>query len=820
MQYDFPVIVLTTVICTVALFTSIYLLDRISITTRKVWLSVAGIATGFGIWATYFIAMLTYSPRIQNSYNTTLVLVSLSAAILLAILSFAVTSGLPQRLGREKGGLLVGCGIAIMHYSGMAAFEVPGRILWNPSMMVISIVLGSLFSTFALPTELRKKTHRTITSGTLLLTLVICNHHFAAMATADLIQDQSITVSTNATPVYWLAITVTIACLLIFLLTLIVFTLNVWNLHLATREMEHLNSLANAAFEGLLVYEDGVITMANTSLAKLAGCSAEELTHRDLSLIFPDAMARNWLEEKPCIALKTMLHPLSGEDSIVVEATSRSVIYARKLQKIVAIRDLRDHIKAERDIHYLFNHDTLTGLINRKAFNQELEKLLQDHGANGRLCGKHLAVLCLDLDRFKEVNDLFGHAAGDGLLQTVARRAQQTLRSDQLMARLGGDEFAIIAPGLSDPQQAERIAQKLFSVFADANRSASTSCATISINIGIAIFPQHGHNSPSIMRCAAKALCQAKADGRGVYRFFDVTLDQQMRDRQRLEHDLRLAIANQELSLVYQPLVQTKSREVVGFETLLRWKHQKRGLVPPSVFIPIAEECGQILQIGEWVLHQACKEASSWKRHLNIAVNVSAVQLHSPQFVQITREILKQTKLPPSRLELEITETALIRDPDIALSTIRQLKEIGVRIAMDDFGTGYSSLSHLLTFPFDKIKIDGSFIKSVHVNPRAATIVRAVLELGRGLELPVLAEGVETEEELAFLSAESCEEVQGYLFGKPESIERYLQLTTRALQVPRYTGPIAPKGPVREDTCHHTKLLKQDADLEHQIIRV
>ncbi|MEQ6475001.1 MHYT domain-containing protein [Comamonas sp. wu1-DMT] len=200
MQYDFPVIVLTTVICTVALFTSIYLLDRISITTRKVWLSVAGIATGFGIWATHFIAMLTYSPRIQNSYNTTLVLVSLSAAILLAILSFAVTSGLPQRLGREKGGLLVGCGIAIMHYSGMAAFEVPGRILWNPSMMVISIVLGSLFSTFALPTELRKKTHRTITSGALLLTLVICNHHFAAMATADLIQNQSITVSTNAPP--------------------------------------------------------------------------------------------------------------------------------------------------------------------------------------------------------------------------------------------------------------------------------------------------------------------------------------------------------------------------------------------------------------------------------------------------------------------------------------------------------------------------------------------------------------------------------------------------------------------------------------------
>ena len=237
-----------------------------------------------------------------------------------------------------------------------------------------------------------------------------------------------------------------------------------------------------------------------------------------------------------------------------------------------------------------------------------------------------------------------------------------------------------------------------------------------------------------------------------------------MRDRQRLEHDLRLAIANQELSLVYQPLVQTKSREVVGFETLLRWKHQKRGLVPPSVFIPIAEECGQILQIGEWVLHQACKEASSWKRHLNIAVNVSAVQLHSPQFVQITREILKQTKLPPSRLELEITETALIRDPDIALSTIRQLKEIGVRIAMDDFGTGYAALGMLKQSPAGIVKIDRTFIRALPDSTSDTGVIRAVIAISRNLNMDSLAEGIETTQQLLWLRESGCRYGQGFLF--------------------------------------------------------
>ena len=347
------------------------------------------------------------------------------------------------------------------------------------------------------------------------------------------------------------------------------------------------------------------------------------------------------------------------------------------------------------------------------------------------------------------------------------------------MARLGGDEFAIIAPGLGAPEHARRIAENLFKAFHEENLRMPVSSALISTSIGIAIYPGDADNGASLMSCADTALYRAKADGRGVYRFFEEEMGEQVRNRRLIEHELRFAIAREELSLVYQPLARTNSREVVGFEVLLRWHHRERGNIPPSTFIPITEECGLILPIGEWVLRAACQEAATWTQPLSVAVNVSAAQLHSPGFVQMAQDILAETRLPASRLELEITETALIRDPARALVTLRQIKELGVRIAMDDFGTGYSSLSNLREFPFDKIKIDGTFIKAVNLNHQAAAIVRAVLGLGRGLGLPVLAEGVETQEELDFLLAESCLEAQGYLLGRPQPIDAFKHLVSR-----------------------------------------
>src|ERR1700726_4160024 len=299
----------------------------------------------------------------------------------------------------------------------------------------------------------------------------------------------------------------------------------------------------------------------------------------------------------------------------------------------------------------------------------------------------------------------------------------------------------------------------------------------IAVSIGIAICPEDATDRHTLLSQADTALYRAKNEGRGTYRYFDASMGAALHERRLLEHDLRTAISRGELRLVYQPEKNIRAGKVIGFEALLRWKHPTRGEVSPAEFIPIAEDTGVILQIGEWVLRTACREAATWTQPLTVAVNISAVQIHNANFAQGVHEILLETGLAPGQLELEITETALIRDLNRALATLRRIKMLGVRIAMDDFGTGYSSLSNLRAFPFDKIKIDGSFIKSVDSSGQAATIVRAVLGLGRGLNLPVLAEGVETSAELDFLESELCNEVQGYLLGRPGDIEGFRQTT-------------------------------------------
>jgi predicted signal transduction protein with EAL and GGDEF domain len=318
-----------------------------------------------------------------------------------------------------------------------------------------------------------------------------------------------------------------------------------------------------------------------------------------------------------------------------------------------------------------------------------------------------------------------------------------------------------------------------------AENEHSPTYSLVTASIGIAICPNDATDSHALLSHADAALYRAKAEGRATYRFFESAMGVEIHDRRLLEHDLRHAIARHEMKLVYQPQQDVKSGKIVGFEALLRWTHATRGDISPSIFIPIAEESGAILQIGEWVLRKACTEAAHWSRPLTVAVNVSAIQLYNGEFSRLVHEILLQTGMPARGLELEITETAIIRDPQRALTTLRQLKALGVRIAMDDFGTGYSSLSNLRAFPFDKIKIDGSFVKAVDRNGQAATIVRAVLGLGRGLGLPVLAEGVETAGEHAFLSTESCDEIQGYLVGRPAGISNFRHWTSAEAATPQ-----------------------------------
>jgi diguanylate cyclase (GGDEF)-like protein/PAS domain S-box-containing protein len=732
--------------------------------------------------------MLAFSPGLPTAYNVVLTILSLVCAIFLTGAGLAVAVISNWRAAAWLGGAIVGGGIAAMHYTGMAAFEIQGRIVWDPVLVAASIALGGLIGAVSLPVGLRSDALKWKILGALLLTLAICSHHFTAMGAASIVPDPRVEFSATALPSGWLAIAVALASSIIILLSLAGVALEMRDRRRGELEFDRMQGLANAAFEGLLVCEGESIVTVNNSFARLVGSPAERVTGVKLEQYIPDEGTRLKLFERPNEPIEGDLLHADGSRR-PVELLLRTVDYGGKPRHAIAVRDLQARKQAEQHIRFLAHYDSLTGIPNRSTFNRQLDQEI----ASALEKGRGLAVMCLDLDRFKDVNDLFGHAAGDAALKGVAKRITGVLRDGQMLARLSGDEFAIIVPELSNPEAAGRIAENILEVL-HAPSDDPEADSPISTSIGIAICPNDATERQALLSHADTALYRAKNEGRGTYRFFEASMGAAVRDRRLLEHDLRNAISRGQLHLVYQPQKDITDGTIVGFEALLRWNHPTRGNVPPGEFIPVAEESGIIPQIGEWVLRTACSEAATWPKPLIVAVNVSAVQIHNANFAHLVHEILFETGLAPGRLELEITETALVRDLNRALATLRRIKILGVRIAMDDFGTGYSSLSNLRAFPFDKIKIDGSFIKSVNVNDQAAAIVRSVLGLGRALRLPVLAEGVETAAELAFLESERCDQVQGYLLGRPGEIAGFRQLTHGddvAPDVPR--APLVPK---------------------------
>lgn len=428
---------------------------------------------------------------------------------------------------------------------------------------------------------------------------------------------------------------------------------------------------------------------------------------------------------------------------------------------VILILALRQRGRAEDQIRFLARHDALTKLPNRILLRERLRETLM----HARV-GEHLALLYLDLDRFKALNDTLGHPLGDVLLQAVAERLSQSTRGADTVARLGGDEFAVIQAPIDKPAEAADFAERLIAVLNEPFQVMGHRIV-IGTSIGISVSPQDGVDFDQLMKSADLALFRAKQDGRGVYRLFQTEMDAQMQNRRILELDLRGALADGQLELFYQPLIGLRAQAAVGFEALLRWRHPSRGLIAPDQFIPLAEEIGAIVPIGEWILRTACLAAARWPDDMKVAVNLSAVQFKSDGLVAAVTAALHGSGLAPARLELEITETVLLRDTTAALATLRQFHSLGVHIAMDDFGTGYSSLSYLQRFPFDRIKIDQSFVRELGKQNDSDAIVRAVIALSRELGMTTTAEGVETVDQLRTLARAGCTVVQGYLFSQP-----------------------------------------------------
>lgn len=469
---------------------------------------------------------------------------------------------------------------------------------------------------------------------------------------------------------------------------------------------------------------------------------------------------------KPIAKLDAAAKKISAGERIKVQVDSHDEI--GRLAK--SFNDMVDAIvDREDEISHIALHDALTGLPNRKYYREQLDSVLKRGGKDGTL-----AVFYLDLDNFKSVNDTLGHPVGDSLLRAVAERMDKVL-GGHLIARLGGDEFAVIVDNVDGLDGIASLAEKLERSFAE-NFSVDGHMMPTTTSIGIAVAPQDGDSAELLMKNADLALYRAKQEGKGCYHFFEQEMDEQAQKRRQTEIDLKLAIEKGQFELHYQPLFNTQKQQINGFEALIRWNHPERGLVSPLDFIPLAEETGLIIQIGEWVIKEACHQAASWPDHVRVAVNISPVQFRSKGLSSVLLQALAQSGLSPQRLELEITESMLIDNVDETLALLHKFREMGMRVALDDFGTGYSSLSYLRSFPFDKIKIDRSFVTDILSDKGCAAIIQAITGLASALDMETLAEGVEDFDQIEKLLQNGCDNIQGYLLSRPVPIGQVLDL--------------------------------------------
>jgi diguanylate cyclase (GGDEF)-like protein len=563
----------------------------------------------------------------------------------------------------------------------------------------------------------------------------------------------------------------------------------------ANIERSRLDAALTNMSQGLCMYDaDEKLIISNSRFAEMLGMAEDRvkpgMTRDEVIALALASSGVQYVDPEGTMALQQQLIR-SGESQKFIEHLTDGRSIAISLSPmpyggyVVTFEDITERLLAEEKIRRMAHHDALTNLLNRVSFYEQMTSVL-DHLRRD----ESIAVISLDLDKFKAVNDTLGHPIGDLLLQTAAERMESCVRSEDILARLGGDEFAIVQVPSAEPSNITALAARLIEVVG-APYDLGGHQVVVGTSVGIAIAPADGNEPDVLMKNADLALYRAKADGGGVFRFFESEMDARMQERRALELDLRKAVVNGEFNLLYQPIIDVETGQITSFEALIRWQHPERGMIPPLEFIPIAEETGLIVPIGEWVLNQACCEAERWPKQVTVAVNVSPAQFKSRNLIPTVISALAKSGLSPSRLELEITELVLMQETDGAIGILHQLHDLGVKIAMDDFGTGYSSLGYLRSFPFDRIKIDQSFIQDLPGKADSLAIVRAVVGMSSSLGIRTTAEGVETKEQLASLTMEGCDEFQGFLFSSPrpaEEIERLLRdqaPSMRALPGPR-----------------------------------
>lgn len=647
-QHDLRLILVSVAIWLLGSSTFFLLLRRArdSAAHRRIhWTRLAAIAGGAGIWAKHFVAMLAYDGVMPMRFGAVLTLASI-AVVMLLLLGALRLLGDGRDLRRCAGaGLATGVAIGAMHFTGMAAIVAAARIVYTPGPIIAAAAVASALFACAYVANARLSGAPAIVVPAMLALLSLCLLHYGAMAATTLVPDPTVSAPAGGLdrPLLITAVVLVTAGLLLLSVVAVLFD----------RYLTDLRGLAEAMLDGMAIVRDGQVVEANACFGRLLALPPAALVGRAIDDLMTAADGQPLAAERGApvdVAVATA-------PDRALEVSTRAVEYRGRPSVVVAVRDLTEKRAAQRRIEHLARHDALTGLPNRAVMEERLERDL----ARARRDGQDVALVALDLDRFKAVNDIFGHAAGDDILRRIGRILSDAVRSTDTVARLGGDEFMILQVGAAQPDGAQALVRRILDDVA-AEMDSARDPAAVGVSLGVAIFPADAADAAGLRHGADVALYRAKAAGRGVARFFDADMDRAVRTRRALEHDLRHAILRDQLRLAYQPLVSTAGGRVTGYEALLRWQHPDRGEILPDDFVPIAEESGSIVALGDWVLRNACAAAATWPSEVALAVNVSAVQFQLPNLADQVAAVLADTGLAPARLELEITETVLMRD--------------------------------------------------------------------------------------------------------------------------------------------------------------
>ncbi|MGV3576084.1 MAG: bifunctional diguanylate cyclase/phosphodiesterase [Devosia sp.] len=791
--HDLVFVAIAAFICLLSSYACVSLLrhaKRMDKQARLIWTTVSAISVGLGIWATHFVAMLAFRPGFSLQYDILLTAVSLLLAIGVCGAGLAMALQSKNVADRFLGGAVIGVGISSMHYVGIAALLLDGQLIWDGRLIGASILAGIVLSGFAVVVAMGPGRQR-LFGGAALLTLAICAMHFTAMGAADF--SNCLPMVGDGAEIDGGMMSVIVALITLFILSAALGSIVLDEADRRRTEREDLRQRADAdriasvsqklelalthMGQGLALFSaEGRVMLHNERLlellalpadATLEGLTLEDICGAAMSGVEIEAAERGGIvkglaEQHRILAGQggQAVHSFDGERFLRVQHNPIG-----DGRWVTLMEDISDSKRSEAAIAHLAKHDTLTGLPNRARFEEVFERALDDAAAKGTQIG----VVAIDLDNFKDINDGYGHATGDQVLRVLSERLSGLLKPGEMVARLGGDEFVAIKQ-FSVIESLRDFLDRIEGVLFGSVQYQDVVVAT-SGSIGVAIYPQDGTEHSKLLSNADLALYRAKAEFETRVCYYESAMDEHARQRRAMANDLWHALETDAFSLVYQVQKAVSTGEITGYEVLLRWNRPGLGPVSPAEFIPVAEECGAISAIGAWVLKTACIEAASWPEPHKIAVNVSGLQLSQVELVDLVKLVLFQSGLAPERLELEVTETAIITDKKRALNILRQIRALGVSIAIDDFGTGYSSLATLRSFPFDKIKLDRSFMNEVEHSEQSKAIVRAILALGKSLSVPVLAEGVETVEQLNVLRMEGCTEAQGFLLGRPAAMD-------------------------------------------------